>query len=217
MFDAPSFAQGEVIGGGDVRLVSYGSDAGLFVEFRDEPFHLEFKSQQEGRPVYENRVMVRVYVPGDKTKVVDRMAKMDDGDGVPSDPHRWPKAWAAYQQGVRAVQEGTPLSEWPKITRHQVSEFNAFNIHTVEQLAAVSDTALDGLGHGGRSMRDGAISWLQRAGDEGAVAKLEAKHAEEMEAMRANMQRLEEMLTNPSDEPTKRGPGRPKKEFTDGE
>jgi hypothetical protein len=217
MFDAPSFAPIEAIhGSGDVRAVSYGSDKGLFVEFRSEPIYNEFQSKASGKATYDTRVMVRIYTPGDKTKVVDRIAKLTDEEGmqdVPTDPQRWPLQWAAFQNGVKAEMEGTPLSQWPMITRQQVQEFNAFNIYTVEQLSEVSDVALDGLGHGGRSLRDGAIAWLSQARDDGAIARIQAQHEQEMQALKDRMDGLMAMLeekTEPDDQ--RRGPGRPRKE-----
>lgn len=221
MLDAPDFAAGEVKGSGDVRSVSYGNDKGLFVEFRDEPIYNEFKSQQEGRPCYDTKVMVKIYTPGDKTKVVDRLARITQEEaaalGIPPDSVRWPAQWAAYQQGHKAIQEGLPLSEWAKLNKQQVQDFNALNIYTVEQLSEVSDTALNGLGHGGRAIRDAAISFLAQAKDASFMSKLEAKHQQEMEEMQRQIAELRASVMNTppeaqGDEPAKRGPGRPRRE-----
>lgn len=216
MLDGPEFAQGELQGSGDVRSVSYGNDKGLFVEFRDEPIYNEFKSKETGKPHYDTRIMVKIYTPGDKTKVVDRLARLETDMGIPPDTVRWPAQWAAYEKGQKAVMHGTPLSEWAKLNKQQVQEFNAFNLWTVEQLAEVSDVALDGLGHGGRSLRDSAISFLEQAKDSSYVTKLEEKHGQEMaEAMRQIAELRASMNSpgdNQGDEPARRGPGRPRRE-----
>jgi hypothetical protein len=217
MLDGPEYAQGEVQGSGDVRSVSYGSDKGLFVEFHDEPIYNEYKSLQDGKPHYDMKVMVKIYTPGDKTKVVHRLARLEADMGIPPDPARWPAQWAAYQQGKTAIKDGTPLSEWARLNKQQVQDFNAMHIWTVEQLAEVSDVALDGLGHGGRSLRDAAIAFLEQAKDASFVHKLEEKHASEMaEAMR-QIAELRASITGNSpdtngDEPARRGPGRPRRE-----
>lgn len=211
MFDAPDYAQGDVQGAGDVRSVSYGNDKGLFVEFRDEPIYNEFQSKATGKPHYDTRTMVKIYTPGDKTKVVDRLARLEADMGIPPDSVRWPAQWAAYQQGQKAVMHGTPLSEWAKLNKQQVQEFNAFNLWTVEQLAEVSDVALDGLGHGGRSLRDAAIAFLHQANDASFVTKLEEKHAEAMAEMQRQIAELRASVQGAEDEP-RRGPGRPRKE-----
>src|SRR4051812_1126521 len=97
MFDGPEFAQGEVQGSGDVRSVSYGNDKGLFVEFRNEPIYNEFQSIASGKPHYDTKIMVKIYTPGDKTKVVDRLARLSDEEarslGIPPDSVRWPAQW----------------------------------------------------------------------------------------------------------------------------
>jgi hypothetical protein len=216
MLDIPEFAQGEVQGNGDVRSVSYGSDKGLYVEFRDEPIYNEFKSQQLGKPHYDTKIMVKIYTPGDKTKVVDRLARLTPEEtsalGIPADSARWPAQWAAYKQGQKAIQEGMPLTEWAKLNKQQVQEFNALNIYTVEQLSEVSDTALNGLGHGGRALRDAAIAFLDQAKDASFVNKLEAKHAEEMAEMQRQIAELRASISPEGEEPVKRGPGRPRRE-----
>lgn len=211
MFDGPNFAQGQVQGSGDVRAVSYGSDQGLYVEFRDEPFYNEYQSKAQGKPVYDTRVMVKIYVPGDKTKVVDRLAVLEaQQDGIPPDTARWPQQFAAYKAGHVAIQQGTPLSTWAQINAAQVKELNAFNIYTIEQLGDVSDGMLDGLGHGARALRDSARSFIEQANDSAFVTKLEAKHASELADMQVQIEALRQSIQDPE----KRGPGRPRKEET---
>lgn len=207
MFDGPSFAQGTIVGGGDVRAVSYGEDKGLFVEFRSEPFYNEFQSKSQGKAIYDNKVMVKIYTPGDKTKIVDRLARLEDEDGFPADSRRWPQQWAAFQEGRKAEVEGTPLGMWPMINSAQVRELNAINIYTVEQLAEVNDSILDNIGLGARSLRDGAITFIRHAQEEGAFAKMEARNND--------LQRQLDELRASMGEDAKRGPGRPKKEQND--
>lgn len=204
MFDGPMLAEGQVVGSGDVRGVAYGSDAGLFVEFRMENVHMPFLSEQEGKPMYEQQPFIRMYIPGDKTKVIDRAVRLEGFADTPSDPHRFPAQWNAFKQGVAAVQSGTPLAEWPLITAQQVKELNAANIYTVEALAAVSDAALDGLGHGGRSLRDQAKARVEAANSEAPIAKMAAQNAD--------LQRQLDELRASLNSPEKRGPGRPRKE-----
>lgn len=208
MFDGPTLADPTVLGNGDVRAVSYGSDAGLFVEFRMENVHQEYESELQGKPVYKQVPFVKIYIPGDKTKTVDRPARMEGFADVPSDPQRFPRQWAAFQQGVKAVSEGFPLEEWTQMTASSVRDLHAINIYTVEQLANVPDSALDGLGHGGRHLRDKAKAHLERLQDDSITARLVADKAE--------LQRqIDELKATISPENEKRGPGRPKKDVED--
>lgn len=210
MFDAPTFAEPVIQGNGDVRAVAYGNDAGVFVEFRMEQVYQEFKSLAEGHPIYEAVPFIRIYVPGDKTKVVDRPVKLEQSGDVPSDPQRFPMQWQAFKSGVQATAAGKPLAEWPLMTTSQVKELNAINIYTVEALAEVSDAALDGLGHGGRSLRDQAKAHVEQMKDGAATAKLVAANAD----LQRQIDELRASLTSPDD---KRGAGRPRKEDSNGE
>lgn len=208
MLDSPMFSEGQVVGSGDVRAVVYGEDRGLWVEFFKEPLLMEYKTEEEGRPIYEDMTLVRIYVPGDKTKVVVRKAYLTDHDGIPADPKRWPEQWRAFQAGEVAVSEGTPLVEWPRIGKSQIEELKYFKINTVEQLAAVSDSVLENMGHGTRPLRDSAMQWLARSNEESTIHKMEARHADEMKAMQAQLEQLRDTINS-------RGPGRPKKEVTE--
>ncbi|MBW8838157.1 MAG: chromosome partitioning protein ParA [Burkholderia sp.] len=201
MFDGPTLADPQIVGNGDVRQVAYGSDHGLFVEFRMENVHMAFLSEEQGRPVYEQKPFIRMYIPGDKTKVVDREVRLEPFADIPADPQRFPRQWEAFKSGVAAVQSGTPLVEWPMMTSSQVKELNALNIYTVEALSEISDVALGGLGHGGRNLRDQAKAWLSRLNDDASTMKLAAQNAElqrQIDELRASVE--------------KRGPGRPKAE-----
>lgn len=190
MFEAPTLAEANVVGNGDVREVSYGSDAGLYVEFYLENEHMAFRSEEEGRPIYEKVPMIRIYTPGDKTKVVVRKVNQESNGGYPSDPQRFPRQWSAFKEGVEATASGFPLEEWPIMTTGQVKVLNAVNIYTVEQLAAVSDAALDGLGHGGRSLRDQAVAKMSGLTEHAQAAKLEAQNMalqRQIDELRASM------------------------------
>jgi len=205
MFDGPALAEGQIVGTGDIRGVAYGSDAGLYVEFRNEDMYQEFESERQGKPVYKTETFIRMYIPGDKTKVVDRLVRMTGTPDAPSDPERFTRQWNAFQAGARAVADGFPLKEWPIVTASQVRELAAINIHTLEQLAAVSDAALDGLGHGGRALRDKAKGRLEAMGQEAPLAKLAADNAD----LQRQLDELKASITNT------RGPGRPKKDIDD--
>lgn len=210
MFDGPNLADATVIGNGDVRAVAYGNDAGVFVEFRMEQIYQEFRSLAEGHPIYEAVPFIRIYVPGDKTKVVDRPVKLEQSGDVPSDPQRFHAQWQAFRSGVQATAAGKPLAEWPLMTTSQVKELNAVNIYTVEALAEVSDVALDGIGHGGRALRDQAKAHIAQMTDGAATAKLVAANSD----LQRQIDELRASMTSPDD---KRGPGRPRKEDNNGE
>lgn len=127
-----------------------------FPQFFTEPVKLEFQSAQEGRPIYEEREFVRIMIPGDRlSSPVERV----------SDEHktRWPAEYKAFKDGLETPVEGVPLREWPQVNHSRVKELAHFNIHTVEQLAGVSDAHLNNLGMGARELRERAKLFLEVA------------------------------------------------------
>lgn len=106
-------------------------DEKLVIRFEDYPHLNDAKSREANRPVFEMVPYIRIMVPGDKDMVVHRPVR--EGDKT-----RFARAYLQFQAGQSQVQ-GTPLSEWPKVTRAQVEELKYFNIRTIEELANASD------------------------------------------------------------------------------
>ncbi|HEY5412901.1 MAG TPA: hypothetical protein VIJ94_19465 [Caulobacteraceae bacterium] len=127
-------------------------------QFFTEAVKLEWKSRQEGRPIFEDREFVRIIIPGDRRS----MAVEPVGDGH---KQRWPAEYQAFTAGREAPLQGTPLSEWPVslMGPARVQELAYFNLRTVEQMAAVNDAQLQNLGMGARELRERARTWLEVA------------------------------------------------------
>lgn len=174
----------------------------LFVEFYDDAVEVTYRSEAEGRPVYENRTFVRIIVPGDATNIIETIA-------TPQHIQDFPRQYERYKQGAAKVQEGTPLEMWPPINKAQVKEAKYFEIHTVEQLASISDGAMMKMGMGWRDLRNKAQAYLNAAKDGAVVAQQAAENKrlhEEIEALKAQIA----ALGLPADEAPRRG--RPRKE-----
>jgi hypothetical protein len=140
-------------------------DEGLAVKFMLLPYHNEQKSKEEGRPIFEEREYIEIRVPGRRdfqTKLAHDMHK-----------NRFPVHYAKFKarQGQEA-EDGTPLTEYPGVTRGQVEELRFFNILSVEQLAAVADSSLKNM-HGGLMLKQKAAQYLEASKDNAAAAKLE--------------------------------------------
>lgn len=174
------FATGKVIpSNSDVMQVSYGDDQGLYVEFYWREVQNEAKTIQEGRPVFESKEYIKIISPADKTKMWDRPVLKRSNGVQPSDIDRFPRQWERFQRQEQQVMEGTPVTEWPQITRSDAASLKAMNIHTIEQLAALGDNNLNWLG--ARAIRDKAKNWLEKAKD-GAAAAQWAKEKSELQA-----------------------------------
>lgn len=171
---------------------------GLFVEFYEDAHEVAHKSEAEGRPVYETREFVRVIVPGDMNNIVERVASDED-------KRRFPNEYARFKQGTSKQHEGTLLTMWPPINKAQVKEAAYFEVHTVEQLASISDANMLRMGMGWQEMRRKAQAWLQLAKD-GALASKQASQIEELEN---TVKLLQEQIAQVN---AQRGPGRPRKE-----
>jgi len=157
--------------------IAYGEDKSLFVEFVKEAVHQPAQSELEGRAVYKDVDFIRIMFPGDRTKTVYRPVNTEWNGQVPPDHLRFERQWKAYQQQDIQTQDGMPLKEWPPLTKSQVLELNAINIHTLEQLAAMPDTALTFMG--ARALREKAIAWLETA-KTGSVSSRLVKENEDM-------------------------------------
>src|ERR1700744_5350018 len=140
----------------------YGRDEGLYVEFTREPVFMEFKSQEAGRPIYEERDFVYIVQPGNKSDL-KRPVRLNNDNGNVPDNERFPKQWARFQNSVEQVQDGLPLEQCPFLNKSRVMELKSLRIHTVEQLAMVSDAVTQTMGMDGRKLRDTARAFLDDA------------------------------------------------------
>lgn len=154
--------------------------------FYIKPVQNNFRSEQEGRPIFEDMEYVEIAIPGDMRAVVDRRVK-------PEDKARWPKYYEAFKANQEFFGEGLPLTEWSGVTRSQVEELRFFKIRTVEQLAAIDDANLAALGHGGRTLRSQAQAFLESAKGGEPAAKLIADGAAKDEKIKALEEEVSQM------------------------
>lgn len=178
------FASAQVHKSGNQLHVTHGDDKGVYVTFSLEAVPQPFKSEQEGRPVFEDVPHVQILFPGDNTKKVFRPVDMTGSENKPSDPQRWPMQWAAFQAQAEQAQIGTPLTEWAPMTKSMAMTLKAMSIHTVEQLSEVPDHALTWLG--ARELRDKAKAWLLASTDGAAVMRLQKENTD----LRADIETL---------------------------
>ena len=188
--------------------VSFGDDKGLFVEFSHEPEYQEALSAAEGRAVYKDVSYITILFPADKTKKVFRRVKMEDDNSGPSDLTRFPKQWAAFQAQQEQIPDGMPLEHWPPMTKARVKELKSLHLHTVEQLAALTDQNGPSIGLDWRKLRDMALNFTASAKDGAAVTKL----THENEILRGDIDMLKQQIavlsakaTEDAEEPRRRG------------
>lgn len=155
----------------------------LFVEFYEDALEVPYKSEQEGRPVYEQREFVRIMVPGDSMNIIETPATQE---------HRemYQRQYERFKRGQKDVIDGTPLVQWPVINKAQVKEAAYFEVHSVEQLSEMSDSSCARMGMGYMELRSKAKAWLAAAKDASVVTR----QAAENERLQGEIQALKEQI-----------------------
>ena len=120
----------------------HGADARLQVRFYKKPIQQEQESIDAGRPIYKEFDFVHICVAGDTLTEIDTYA-------LQQHKQRFPIQWANYMNRVGANDEevvGTPVAEWPLVSKSQAEELRAIKFFTVEAIANASDQQLQRMG-----------------------------------------------------------------------
>jgi hypothetical protein len=164
-----------------------GADARLAVQFYKKSVKQDIASDEAGRPIFKEFDFVRIMIPGDNLTEIDTYAQE-------SHKQRFPRQWAHYQNQVVNHEDivGTPIDQWPQVTRSQADELRGLKFHTVESIADCSDQQLQRIGMvAGMSpynFRLKAKAFLNLANDSAEVAQREA----EMQALRAENDKIKQ-------------------------
>lgn len=129
-------------------------DRNLLVRFFIAPVLLGFKSEQMGRPQYEDREHVEISIKGQDKQVVVREVTNADRD-------RFPIAYGRFKNQTQDAATGTPIEMMPGVGPSFALHLRSIHIRTVEDLAAVSDeAALMNIGMGARDLVEKAKAWV---------------------------------------------------------
>ena len=164
-----------------------GTRSNTLVQFSEEPVLNEAKSQAAGRPIYDSIEMHSVSFPGNN---------LTEFVGPVTDAVRaaYPEQYAHFKKGnSTTVVTGTPLSAWPSLNKAMVREFQALNIHSVEQLATVDDYAISRMGMGGRMWRERAKTWLAAADDNAETDRIVCENERLKALLEASNKQLAEV------------------------
>jgi hypothetical protein len=139
------------------------ADSRLQVRFYKRPVQQEQETMDAGRPIYKEFDFVHICVAGDTLTEIDTYA-------LASHKQRFPIQWANYmnRQGANDQEVvGTPVAEWPLVSKSQAEELRAMKFHTVESIAHASDQQLQRIGMAAGmspySFRDKAKAFLNLA------------------------------------------------------
>lgn len=140
---------------GFVGVAQYSSGQNV-VLFYNKPVHNPAKSTAEGRPVYEDKVYVRIQGPGDRFTVIDRPATQ-------AEMQRYPVQWAQFQQNKQQTAPGTPIEMLYPDTPSIPATLRASGVQTIEQCAELSGPSIDAIGMGAQQYSNDAKRYLEMA------------------------------------------------------
>jgi len=151
------------------------ADSRLQVRFYKRPVQQEQESLDAGRPIFKEFDFVHICVAGDTLTEIDTYA-------YASHKTRFPIQWANYmnRQGANDVEVvGTPVSEWPLVSKSQAEELRAMKFHTIESIAGASDQQVQRMGMAAGmspyAFRDKAKAFLNLATNAAETDKRESE------------------------------------------
>ena len=151
-----------------------GADSRLAVQFYKRSVKQDVASDEAGRPIFKEFDFIRIMIPGDNLTEIDTYAQE-------SHKQRFPRQWAHYQNQTAGHEDivGTPLDQWPQVTRSQAEELRGLKFYTVEAIADCSDQQLQRIGMvagmSPHNFRLKAKAFLNLANDSAEVAQREAE------------------------------------------
>lgn len=163
----------------------YAMDSKLYVKFYTRPVMHGFKSNEAGRPIYEDKEYIQILVPGDSKTTVDCPVTAEFRA-------RFPNQYAKFKANESQSVTGTPLEMWPQVTRAMVAELKAQNITTVEQLAEMADTTAQNI-MGNHDLRRRAKNFIEASKGEAVNNKLTEelnKRDDEINLLKTQMAQL---------------------------
>lgn len=165
-------------------------DKSLLVKFFIKPVQDHEATSREGRPIFKDVEYVDIRIPGKKSGGVARPARVTDLE-------RFPEHYRRFKNRQEMPQDGTPLAEWPPISRSMVEQLAYLNIKTVEQLAELNDNHCSQI-MGGHTFKQKAKDFLEYADkvkDETQVADLKRENAELREQMAELQEQMQSIMS----------------------
>lgn len=156
----------------NAQMISHGDDSAVLATFSDEYITNEYQSEMQGKPVYEHMVQVSLEYPGNNLSTFAYRFTVADGKSGNEWTGRFPKQWEAFCNQKEQVPDGSPIELWPPLDRGRIMHLKGMRIHTVEQLAAMTDQTGPNIGLDWRKLRDMANATLKPEVGAAQVSKL---------------------------------------------
>ena len=167
-----------------------------------------FKSAAQGVEVGDYVDMVMIISPGQNK---------DEWHGKVNEDHKreFPEQWRAYKEGKEQRLSGTPVELLPGMVAGRADVYKAHYVHTIEQLADLSDLAKQKLGMGTGDDVKKAREFLQKGSGDVLILKAENEALKvQSTALQAQLTALSEQVAALTAKPKR---GRPRKVNGDAE
>lgn len=160
-----------------------------------------FQSEKEGRKIFYEVPYVRILTPGNQLSEIDTPVREDH-------KQRFPLHWAAFENSQKQEYTvGTPVEEWPAISRSEAESLKSIKFFTVEQIAGASDLQSQRLGMNANMLRQKAQAFLASAKDS-ALAQQQAaelvRKDEQIEALNERLAKLSDQVASLLEQKQKR-------------
>lgn len=143
-----------------------------------------------GLPVFRTVEYVELLIAGDKGNSPVKRVTQAIKEQFPNEYG----IWKSKRINPDMVGDGIPLSLWPLIPTEMAKALEYMNVFTVQQLAALSDSAISKPGAIGlRDMRDKAKAFIDSAKSAAPLAKMEVENRElkrQLDLMQIQMDQL---------------------------
>jgi hypothetical protein len=136
-------------------IVRFNGDSNLNVAFYNRPVLDPIESQKRGRPWNRSVEYVRIQIPGEKDYTDRPATDMDHG--------RFPRQHQAYLKGQQPIPNGTPIDHLFPQNPEISLNLHGLGVHTVEQLAGLTEHGAQTIGMGATQWRDMAKKFLDAA------------------------------------------------------
>lgn len=153
------------------------------VRFFKQAVQMGAKSEELGRPYFEDVDFIEILIAGDNfNQVVTKATEVHK--------EKYAGTFKKYLAGLEQKPDGYPVSEWSRLSKSQAENYKAMNFYTVEQIAEMTDSALQQVGMSGAGDRVAAKAFLAQVKDAG----LAEKQAIQIETMAAEIKRQSEQI-----------------------
>jgi hypothetical protein len=187
-YDASDFEQGR----------QAEQDSKLLVKFYYRTVSDKAKTEEQGRPVFKEQEFISIRVPGRGNSGAVRPA-------THRDKKRFQRHYEAFKQRVELPEEGTPLSEWPLVSRSMAETMSFSGLKTVEHLSDMDDNVASGI-MGGMSLKRKAGEWLERAKQDVSVTQLTDELAKRDTLIAKMQEQIDSLMPDPKPKRKRRTP-----------